>query len=538
MESDEEEAELRAVALENARTILRARQRAERELIATKEALQQSTRELAGSLAMMQATLESTFDGILVTDGEWKVAGFNEKYLTMWNLPRQLIIGGDHTRLLELCAPLCIDPERYRSVIEEIYATSPPQTADVLHLTGGRIYERFSTIQYLDGLNIGRVWSFRDVTEQKRAETELRQQREWLQVTLASIGDAVITTDTHGQVTFINPVAEKMTGWPSAEACGLPLDRIFNIVNEYTRMTAENPVARVLREGTVVALANHTALIARDKTEIAIEDSAAPIRDFEGNIAGAVMVFRDVTARRRADEALREADRRKDDFLATLAHELRNPLAPIRQAALISKATSATDAQKRWSQDVIERQVRHMALLLDDLLDISRVTRGTLALRLQPTDLASTIDSAIETARPVIDYKRHKLSVDIRDAHVRFDADPLRLAQILSNLLTNAAKYTDPNGEIRLTASCDSEAVIIEVADTGIGLSAVALPTIFEMFSQVQSARDRSEGGLGIGLALTKALVEMHGGKIEARSDGLGRGSKFTVHLPLKARPL
>ena len=138
----------------------------------------------------------------------------------------------------------------------------------------------------------------------------------------------------------------------------------------------------------------------------------------------------------------------------------------------------------------------------------------------------------------MIDYKRHKLSLDIRDERVRFDADPLRLAQILSNLLTNAAKYTDPSGEIRLTARCDPEKVIIEVGDTGIGLSAEALPTIFEMFSQVQSARDRSEGGLGIGLALTKALVEMHGGRIDARSDGLGRGSKFTVHLPLKAGPL
>ena len=370
---------------------------------------------------------------------------------------------------------------------------------------------------------------------QQRAEAELRHEREWFQVTLASIGDGVITTDTRGTITFLNPVAERMTGWTTNEALGLPLECVFTIVNEHTRQTVESPVGKVLREGTVVGLANHTTLIAKDKTEVAIEDSAAPIRDLHGNISGSVMVFHDVTARRRAEEVLREADRRKDEFLATLAHELRNPLAPIRQAALISKARGATDAQKRWSHDVIDRQVQHMALLLDDLLDISRVTRGSLVLRIQPTDLASLVAAAVETARPVIDTKRHTLSIELRDEHVRIDADPLRMAQILSNLLTNAAKYTDPEGRIRLSAKCEPQEVVIEVADSGIGIRAEVLPTIFAMFAQVPSTRDRSEGGLGIGLALTKGLIELHGGKIEARSAGLGRGSQFTVRLPRRA---
>jgi CheY-like chemotaxis protein len=239
-----------------------------------------------------------------------------------------------------------------------------------------------------------------------------------------------------------------------------------------------------------------------------------------------------VTARRRAEEALRMADRRKDEFLATLAHELRNPLAPIRQAALISKAASASDAQKRWSHDVIDRQVLHMSLLLDDLLDISRVTRGTLVLRIQPTDLASLIDAAVETARPTIDAKRHALLVQIPPEPVRFSADPLRVAQVLSNLLTNAAKYTDAEGQIRLSASVEADQVVISVADNGIGISADAMPRIFEMFAQVHSSTDRSEGGLGIGLALAKGLVELHGGKMEASSEGLGRGSEFTIRLP------
>jgi PAS domain S-box-containing protein len=533
-EEEEEEERLRSAALENAKSIHRARQRAERELIAAKEALELKTQELARSLAVMQATLESTFDGILVTDGERRVSGFNEKYLRMWSIPRELVDAGRHERLLELCATRLADSEGYLSRIEAIYATSPPESIDVLELTDGRVYERFSTIEYLDGRNIGRVWSFRDITAQKLVEAELRQQREWFQVTLASIGDAVITTDTLGRVTFLNAVAEAKTGWQSAEARGLPLERIFNVVSEYTRQPAPNPIGRVLREGAIVELANHTVLIAKDGSEVAVEDSAAPIRDANGEISGAVMVFHDVTARRRAEAALREADRRKDEFLATLAHELRNPLAPIRQAAFIAQASGASDAQKRWSHDVIERQIQHMSLLLDDLLDISRVTRGTLVLRVQPTDLAAMIDAAVETARPRIDAKRHTLKVETPDRPIQFNADPLRMAQILSNLLMNAAKYTDPEGLIRLSAKSEGEEMIIRVTDTGIGISAESLPGIFEMFTQVSSARDRAEDGLGIGLALTKGLVELHGGKIEASSAGLGRGSEFTVRLPMR----
>jgi signal transduction histidine kinase len=252
-------------------------------------------------------------------------------------------------------------------------------------------------------------------------------------------------------------------------------------------------------------------------------------------LAHALAAQKEIEAELRQQRDWRDADRRKDEFLATLAHELRNPLAPIRQAALISKAPTATDAQKRWSHDVIDRQVQHMSLLLDDLLDISRVTRGTLALRMQSTELSSVIDTAVETARPTIDSKRHVLSVDVPPEPIRFTVDPLRVAQVLSNLLTNAAKYTDPEGQIRVTARCEADDAIICVADSGIGISAAALPRVFNMFSQVHSTTDRSEGGLGIGLALAQGLIELHGGTIEAKSEGLGCGSEFTVRLPRRA---
>jgi PAS domain S-box-containing protein len=244
---------------------------------------------------------------------------------------------------------------------------------------------------------------------------------------------------------------------------------------------------------------------------------------------------REIASRERAEAALRETDQRKDEFLATLAHELRNPLAPIRQAAMISKSASANAEQKRWSHDVIERQVHHMSLLLDDLLDISRITRGNLDLRTEMTELALIVDAAVETSRPLIDAKRHELLIDLPSEPVRLAADPLRLAQVLSNLLTNAAKYTDPRGTIRLRATADKDAVCIVVSDTGIGIAPEALDAVFTMFSQVKSTQDRSEGGLGIGLALAKGVVKLHGGTIEARSAGIGRGSEFIVRIPRRS---
>ncbi len=620
--------------------------------------------------------------------------------------------------------------------------------------------------------------------ELERNNEALQLQREWFAVTLSSIADAVITTDANGIVTFLNPIAELKTGWTSAQAQGQPLHAVFNIINELTNQPAEHPIETVLREGRIVELANHTVLISRYGIKTAIEDSAAPIRNSQGQLIGTVMVFHDVTARRLAEAALsqseqryrtvfnqaavgiavidlagrflqvnqkltdvfgyplaelqqlifsqvthadevavtnekmrqlasgevadlvlesrcvrrdgqfiwtlstislvrdtagrahhftaiveditqrkraedaqarlaaivtssedsiismtlthvitswnhgaermfgyraeemigrttaslipadrsneenlifgrilsgeriehfetvrlrkdgaeldvsvgvspiedlrgniigaskitrditqskrteamlRDMDRRKDEFLATLAHELRNPLTPIKQAALISHSEAATEAQKRWSHGVISRQVQHMSLLLDDLLDISRVTRGTLELRLETTDLNDVVEAAVETARPIIDAKRHSFSIVAPEEPIRIVADPLRLAQILSNLLNNAAKYTDPQGKIKLRLESGADGVTLTVADSGIGIPAEAKTKVFDMFSQIKSAQDRSEGGLGIGLALTKGLTELHGGRIEARSAGLGMGSEFVVWLPRRS---
>jgi PAS domain S-box-containing protein len=243
----------------------------------------------------------------------------------------------------------------------------------------------------------------------------------------------------------------------------------------------------------------------------------------------------DVSAQKRAEQALREADRRKDEFLATLAHELRNPLAPIRHAVKLLESSSVEPLRQQWSRDVISRQVHRMALLLDDLLDVSRITQGRLVLKVETVSLASIVDTAVETARPLLESKRHELEIELPGSSIFLTVDPLRLSQSLSNLLTNSAKYTDAGGHIALSVVVLPEEIVLSVKDNGIGFEPAALPKLFEMFSQVDSAVARSEGGLGIGLALVKGLIELHHGHIEAYSEGPGRGSEFRIHLPRSA---
>jgi PAS domain S-box-containing protein len=662
----------------------------------------------------------------------------------------------------------------------------------------------------------------------REAERAERRQREQLHVTLSSIGDAVIVTDTDGAVTFLNPVAQELTGWESREAAGRPLEEVFRIVNEETRRPAENPVTKALREGMIVGLANHTVLIARDGTERLIDDSAAPIRGEDGTIAGVVLVFRDVTATRRELEArlrlaaivessddaiisknpdgtivswnrgaerlygytaqevigkpvailhppdhpdempqimerlkrgelidhyetvrvkkdgsrvdvsltispvkdpegriigaskvarditarkreieaahflaeaskllaalqdvpstlqkvarlavprfadwcavdvleldgslrrlavahvdpakvklahelhrryppdpeaphgawnvlrtgrpemaseiteamvrdtvpdeerrrlilelglksymgvplrvrgktfgvltfvtaesgrrygpadlvvaedladragiavenarlyaeLREADRLKDEFLAMLAHELRNPLAPIRNSLHIMRQPGAGPDLVGQARDMAERQVQHMARLLDDLLDVARISRGRIELRWEVVDVAPLVHRTVEAVRPLIEERRHELTVSLPAGPIQVQGDPARLEQILTNLLNNSAKYTDPGGHIWLTVQHEDGEMVLRVRDSGIGIAPEVLPKVFDLFVQAERRLDRSQGGVGIGLTLVKKLVELHGGTVRALSAGIGQGSEFVARLP------
>ncbi|MFO1434017.1 MAG: PAS domain-containing protein [Candidatus Competibacteraceae bacterium] len=262
-----------------------------------------------------------------------------------------------------------------------------------------------------------------------------------------------------------------------------------------------------------------------------------PVKDESGKVVCWAGINLDISRLKQAEASLRETDRRKDEFLAMLAHELRNPLAPIRNAVQILQVLGPAEPKLQWARDVIERQVRHLARLVDDLLDVSRLLRGKIVLRKAPVDLAAVIEHAVEISRPLIESRRQQLDVILPPRPVYLEGDLTRLAQALANLLNNAAKYTDEEGHIELVVEEAQGEMAIRVRDNGMGIPATLLPHIFDLFTQAERTPDRTQGGLGIGLTVVKNLVELHGGTIEAKSEGPGRGSEFIIRLPVRAAP-
>ncbi|HZY17884.1 MAG TPA: ATP-binding protein [Ramlibacter sp.] len=263
------------------------------------------------------------------------------------------------------------------------------------------------------------------------------------------------------------------------------------------------------------------------------EVRAVPDVEADGRVRGWVGTCVDVHERRSSDQALRIADRRKDEFMGVLAHELRNPLAPIRNAVHVLKVCREDDARSTWARSIIERQVEQMARLLDDLLDLTRITRGKLEVRRERLDLAVPLERAIETSRPLLDAQGHDFEVRLPSEPLLVDGDGPRLGQVFANLLNNAAKYTDRGGRICLSAAVEDAQAVVRIRDNGIGIDPAVLPGLFRLYAQAVPARDRAQGGLGIGLALVRGLIEMHGGSVDASSDGPGTGTEVVVRLPL-----
>ena len=373
--------------------------------------------------------------------------------------------------------------------------------------------------------------------EAKELVSEAEIARARLAAIVESSNDAIVSKDLNGVITSWNAAAEQLFGYTADEAIG----RSIMMIIPEERADEEPVILRRIRAGERV---EHFETLRRrkDGTPVNISVTISPIVDARGRIIGASKIARDISDRKRAEEmqrkselALKEADRRKDEFLATLAHELRNPLAPIKNAVELLRLSERKGESTAQIREMLQRQVEQMRRLIDDLLDVSRINRGTIELRRERVELAAVIRSATEISRPAIEKMSHNLSITGPAEPVYLDADPIRLSQMLANLLNNACKFTERGGRIALTAAREGSSVVISVRDNGIGIAPEKLPHIFAMFFQADRSLERSRAGLGIGLTIVHRLAAMHGGTVEARSEGAGKGSEFVLRLPCLA---
>jgi len=345
---------------------------------------------------------------------------------------------------------------------------------------------------------------------------------------VASSDDAIVSKTLDGIITSWNLGAERVFGYSEAEALGKSITMLI----PPDRQHEEEMILSRLRRGQPIEH-YETVRVAKDGRLVDISVTISPVRDETGDVVGASKVARDISAQKRLQQELREADARKNEFLALLAHELRNPLGPIRHAVKILRARAPSPDELQWATSIIDRQTEHMTRLVEDLLDVSRITRGTIELRRERVSLATVLKAAVEASSALMERNRHQLKVTTPSQPLYVEGDVTRLTQIVANLLDNAAKYTDPGGKVWLSAEREGDSAVIRVKDSGIGISAEVLPRIFDMFTQAGLPVERSQGGLGVGLALVERLVLLHGGTVAAYSGGAGQGSQFTIKLPL-----
>jgi PAS domain S-box-containing protein len=369
---------------------------------------------------------------------------------------------------------------------------------------------------------------------------ELQEQKDLLAVTLASIGDCVMVADNDGRINFMNGVAEQVTGWTLQEARGRPTAEVFHILNEQTREPVENPVERVLKHGVIVGLANHTLLVRKDGTEIPIDDSGAPIRGPDGGMRGVVLVFRDFSEHRKVDRELRKAkeeaetaSKAKDQFLAMLSHELRTPLTPVLATLNLWEASEDVPAALHPDVQMLRRSIELEARIIDDLLDLTRIARGMLSFSAENTDVHALIEFLVGLSRSEFQEKQLNVSLNLEAREHNIQTDVARLQQVLWNIVRNAIKFTETGGAVTIaTSNNDPGHIDIVVKDTGIGMTAETLSRLFLPFEQAERSRSGRYGGLGLGMAISSALVELLEGKLTAESEGLGHGSTFTVTFP------
>ncbi|HZJ70390.1 MAG TPA: PAS domain S-box protein [Planctomycetota bacterium] len=340
-----------------------------------------------------------------------------------------------------------------------------------------------------------------------------------------SSDDAIVSKTLDGIITSWNDGAERLFGYTADEILGRSITTLIppELLDEETTILSRLRAGERIDHYETIRLTKHG-----ERREVSI--TVSPVHDAEGHVIGASKVARDITDRRAAERGLAEADRRKDEFLAMLGHELRNPLAPIRNVAEILRRRAVGDPDQEHLCQVLDRQVQQMTRLLDDLLDMSRIRQGKLHLKKEAVDVLTVVARAVETSRPLIDARRHALDVTLPKESVRVQGDVARLVQMLGNLINNAAKYTPEGGRISITARASEDEAEIAVKDTGVGIAPAMQPRVFDMF--VQGDQSQSYGGLGLGLPLVRTIAELHSGTVSVLSDGVGRGSEFVIRLP------
>ena len=355
--------------------------------------------------------------------------------------------------------------------------------------------------------------------------------KELLAAIVDSSDDAIISKTLDGVITSWNFAAQRLFGYTAEEAIG----KHITLIIPADRHAEEDEILARLRRGERI---DHFETIrqAKDGRLIDISLTISPIRNDAGQVVGASKVARDVSAQKRLVRELEEADVRKTEFLALLAHELRNPLGPIRHAVKILRARSPSPDELQWATNIIDRQTEHMTRLVEDLLDVSRITRGKIELRQERVDLRAILKAAVEASGALIEKAHHTLKVSLPHESLFVDGDSTRLTQVVTNILDNAAKYTDPGGKIWLSAEREDATALIRVKDTGIGIAPEMLPHVFDMFTQAAHPMERAQGGLGVGLSLVDQLVKLHGGSVSAYSAGPGMGSEFTIRLPVATK--
>ena len=487
---------------------------------------------LPGTETPLAAVLEAALDAMVTLDNRGKVLHFNPAAERLFGYPLEQAVGLDISDLIAPPAGYGSGEKQFQHYFTKSQGPVLAQRLEMLacQANGDTLPVELTLVRLATEEPRNYTAYVRDLSEQKRAEAAVRESEERYRDLIENANDIIYTHDLSGVLTTWNRAGEQITGYRAEDIQGM---NIANLVAPDHLERARRMIARKVAEGGRTAY--ELDIFTKDGRRLTVEISSRLARQ-PGKAPHVQGMARDVTERKRAEEALKEADRRKDEFLATLAHELRNPLAPIRNALQILEMGEDNPALAKEMRAMMERQVQQMVRLVDDLFDVSRITRGTFELRQERLDLAAVAANAVETSRPLIDAARHVLTVALPSRPVFVEGDKTRLAQVLSNLLNNSAKYTPEGGQISLTVECRNDQAVVRIRDNGVGIPAEMLGRVFDMFTQVNRFAHASQTGLGIGLTLVRNLVEMHGGAVEAHSEGSGTGSEFVVRLPLAKR--